>query len=319
MIFGGIWLKWELQHHQIEFAVNHMVDMVHLVQIPADMVVDQAALEDLAVLVNPTFPVLDNTLPSLEQVDQVEIMEHQMVNNAAVKLKALVLLDLMALLVKLDQMVLTAFLVFLVKMVKVLKIFIKNPHLVHSTALLDHPALLDLLVDLVFEECVDLKDHLDSLEMMASLELLENKDHLVHQELMANLDKLEKKETTQKNQLQEKDHVEPLAHKVKKGHKEIKDQLELQANLVRLDLLVLLVFKDLLAQMVNKGVKDQLVQSAKMLNTAPVLIETVAAVDPMVDVEAQVAMAVPEQAIMATMEATVAMLVLVIVEFVFKR
>jgi len=69
MIFGVIWLKWVPQPRQIEFVVSHMVDMAHLVQTLADMVVDQVAL---AVLVNRTFPELVNTPASLDQVGPVE-------------------------------------------------------------------------------------------------------------------------------------------------------------------------------------------------------------------------------------------------------
>lgn len=245
-----------------------------------------------------------------------------MANNVVVKLKALALLDLMVLVVKLDLMALMVSLVFPVKMVKALKTSIKNPHLALSIALLDHPALLDLLVDLVFEECVDLKDLLASLETMVSPVPLESKDHLVHQELTENLAKLAKKEMMQKSQFQEKDHVELLAHKEKKAHKGIKDQLVLLANPVKLDLLDHQVSKALLAQMESKDLKDLPVQSAKTLNIAHALIATVAVADLMEDAvapEELVVVADLEPATMATMEATAVMLVLAIVVFVFKR
>jgi hypothetical protein len=112
MTSGEIWLKWVLDHHQIVFDVNHMVDMVHLELNPlnpVDMVhlLDLVAMDpqDLVALDNLTFLELDNTLTSLEMVVQVETMVHQIINNAVVKLNQLVHLAQMDLLVKLALMV----------------------------------------------------------------------------------------------------------------------------------------------------------------------------------------------------------------------
>jgi hypothetical protein len=296
-----------------------MADMVHLelnLLNPVVMVVDQVVL---VVLVNQTFLELDNTPVSLEPGDQVEIMVHQMVNNAVVKLKAHALQVLMALLEKLDPMVLMAFLVFQEKMDKMLKIFIKNLHLVLSTAL---QVLLDQLVQLedpVSVVCVDLKVHLDSLEMMASLVPLESKDPLAHRELMENPEKLAKKEMMLKNQSPVKDLVATPELKEMKAHKGTKDQQVPLANQEKLDLQEPLASKAQLAQMVSKEVKDPLVQSAKMLNIVHAQTATVVAVDLMEDVEDLVAMAVLAPVTTATTEATAVTLVLVIVVFVFKR
>jgi hypothetical protein len=112
MTSGEIWLKWVLDHHQIVFDVNHMVDMVHLelnLLNPVDMVhhLDLVAMDpqDLVALDNLIFLELDNTLTSLEMVAQAETMAHQITNNAVVKLNQLVHLAQMDLLVKLAQMV----------------------------------------------------------------------------------------------------------------------------------------------------------------------------------------------------------------------
>ena len=218
------------------------------------------------------------------------------------------------------------FLVNMVKMDKVLMIFIKNLHLVPSTALLDPLAQLVQLVALVFVVCADLRDPLASLEMMASLVPLENKDPLVLQELMANPDKLETKVMMLKNQLPEKVPVEILVVKEMKEHKVIKDQLEPLVNLVRLDLLVLQASKALLDLMVILDQKVALVPLVMMLNTVPAPIVMEVDVVPMVEhtvvlVAMEVAAAVvPVLEIMEMVAETaaVAAMLVVTVKSVFK-
>ena len=114
MTSGEIWLRWALDLQLIVSDVNHMVDMellelnllnqadmAHLLDLEA---VDHQDLEAQVAQDNPTFLALDNTLTSLEMEAQAEIMVHQIINNADVKLNLHAHLALMDLLVKLAQM-----------------------------------------------------------------------------------------------------------------------------------------------------------------------------------------------------------------------
>jgi len=329
MIFGVIWLKWVLDLQLIVFVVNHMVDMVLLVQTLVDMEVlavlvevAQMVLEVLAAA-NHHYLELVNIQASLDPVDQVEIMVDQTANNADVKLKVLAHLAPMAQLVKLAQMVSMVFLDYLAKMDKIQKMFLKNLHQEPSIALQVLPAHLDHQAVLEFVVCEALRVPPVSPEMMASLVPQENKVHLVLPVLMANPVKLAKKEMMLNDQLQEKVHVELPAHKEMKDQPEIKDQLAPQANLVKQDLPVLLDSKDPLALMVNKDLKVVLVPLVKMLNTVPALIATEEVVDLMVDVVAQEELEAMVEVVvletMETMEVAAVMLVLLTNVFVFKR
>lgn len=114
MTSGEIWLKWVLVHQLIVSDVNHMVvmellelnllnlaAMVHLLDLEA---VAHQDLEAQVVLDNLTFLELDNTPTSQEMEAHLEIMVHQITNNADVKLNQLAHLALMDQLVKLDLM-----------------------------------------------------------------------------------------------------------------------------------------------------------------------------------------------------------------------
>lgn len=236
MNYGKIWSKWVLELHPIVNDVNLMVVMELVDNNLVDqevMVVDRVVVDQAAV------DLLVSLDPEVQAEEDVQMLEE--LDVATAKLRILAQKAQLDLPVNPDPKVSPVFLVKMVFPVKTPRMFTMNQLKVASIAQLDQSDHLELPEDPVFEECVDLKVFLASLDVMDSQDLLVRWVILELPEKMEIVEQLERKEKMLNNQLLVTDIVDFLESL---DHKDLKVTAVLLEVLVKLAQLVNPVHKE---------------------------------------------------------------------------